>query len=530
MECDGIDIVVGVRVEGEIECSVCIESRDTIACDSSYGRKSSSDKDFSICLDGDGSHLVSSCDSDVGIPSSIQCSICIESRDIVTSSSTDEGKSSSDKDFSIWLNCSSIDDVVGVGIGEGRINSSSGRDTSNTTHSDTSYRGEGTTKDHLTISLRSEGPDSTTRHDAIGTLTHTCRRHIGDIGTCDTEHSSKKSTDHQYSICTTSKGIDSASCIRIPSSVQHPCRRHSRYTIPCSYSDSSEGSSEYDIVTGVYGESEDIVVGIGIPCCIEYSESRDFCDTIACDSSDGGELSGKDNITSGEELYIPDDIVGIGIEGSIYSSCGEESRGSISRCSCDSSEGSSDEDFAICLECDGIDIVVGVRVEGEIECSVCIESRDTIACDSSYGRKSSSDKDFSICLDGDGSHLVSSCDSDVGIPSSIQCSICIESRDIVTSSSTDEGKSSSDKDLSIWLNCSSIDDVVGVGIGEGRINSSSSRDTSNTTHGDTSYRGEGTTKDDLAISLRSEGPDSGVGIVSTRYISQGECRCPTGIK
>jgi hypothetical protein len=133
-------------------------------------------------------------------------------------------------------------------------------------------------------------------------------------------------------------------------------------------------------------------------------------------------------------------------------------------------------------------------------------------------------------LDRDGSDLVSSCDSDIGIECCIESSICVESRDIVASRSTDQGKSSSDEDLAICLDCGRIDDIVGIGIGEGRINSSSSRDTSNTTHSDTSYRGEGTTEDHLPIGLRRESPDSGVGIVSTRYIPKCECRCPTGIK
>jgi hypothetical protein len=180
-------------------------------------------------------------------------------------------------------------------------------------------------------------------------------------------------------------------------------------------------------------------------------------------------LSGEDDITSGEELYIPYYIVGIGIECCIYSSIGIESCCSVAGSTCDIGESSSDEDLVVWLESDGVDIVVGVGIEGEIKCSICVESRDTVAGNSSDSSKGSSDEDLAICLDRDGSDLISSCDGDVGIPGSIECSICVESRDIVASCSTDEGKSSSDKDLAICLDCGRIDDIVGIGIGESRI-------------------------------------------------------------
>ncbi len=120
LECECIDDIVGVWIEGSIKSTIRINTRDTIATDSSDGRELSSDKDFSVRLDDDCSDLVIW----IWVPCGVKGSIRIETSEIVSRCSRCGGESSSDNNFSICLYSGSVDGIIDIGIFKGRLEKS----------------------------------------------------------------------------------------------------------------------------------------------------------------------------------------------------------------------------------------------------------------------------------------------------------------------------------------------------------------------------------------------------------------------
>lgn len=134
--------------------------------------------------------------------------------------------------------------------------------------------------------------------------------------------------------------------------------------------------------------------------------------------------------------------------------------------------------------------------KSKIYCSVSIETSDIVSSLSAKNREGSSDEYLSITLNFYGSDLCSC--GYIGIEGSIQCSIGIKTSKTITSHSSYSGKGSSDEYLSIWLDCTGIDDIIRIGI-EGGIKHSTSTYTSNTITSYSSYGSKLSSNNNLII-------------------------------
>jgi hypothetical protein len=98
---DSIDDIVGIGIESSIKCSIGIETSDTVAGDSTYCCKISTNEDLSITLDFYHTNLCPC--GYIRIKSSIEGSVGIETSDTIASDSSDCRECSSDDDLPIGL-------------------------------------------------------------------------------------------------------------------------------------------------------------------------------------------------------------------------------------------------------------------------------------------------------------------------------------------------------------------------------------------------------------------------------------------
>lgn len=212
-----IDIVIGIRIEGQIECSISIESRYTIASHTSDSGECSSDEDLSICLNLYCSYLTSDNDR---IEGKIKCSISIETSEIGTTNSSDGRECSSDEDLSICLDSRSIDDIIGIRISECSIEESSSTHTSYSSHSYSTNGRECSSDDYFIICSWSQSPDGVIDREPIGTIWGSYWIHISHICIRSSEYSSKESPYSNNTICSNTESIHSTTCIGVSGNIK----------------------------------------------------------------------------------------------------------------------------------------------------------------------------------------------------------------------------------------------------------------------------------------------------------------------